>query len=92
VVYLIGKRSKTLRMRPYPLLMSLPVLAVLAACSDAPLCRYWTDAPIGKGVLDPSQAPMLPYNPYWTGAASRGAPAANDPCAGEPGHAAAAAS
>jgi hypothetical protein len=72
--------------------VALLALGALAGCSDAPLCRYWTDAPIGKGVLDPSAVPMLPYNPYWVGSTAAGAaatPAAPDPCAGEPGHPAA---
>jgi hypothetical protein len=61
---------------------ALLVLCALGGCSDAPLCRYWTDAPIRRDVLDPSAAPMLPYNPYWGSAA----PTAPDSCAGEPGH------
>ena len=66
-------------------------LPALAGCTDAPLCRYYTDAPIGRGVLDPSAVPMLPYNPYWVVEAPPGstqsAEAGNaDPCAGEPGH------
>ena len=60
-------------------------LAALTGCATTqPLCRYWSDAPIGKD-LDPSAVPMLPYNPYWDGRA-RSAAAASDPCAGQPGH------
>ena len=64
-------------------LLGLVALAALGGCTtNAPLCRYWSDAPIGKD-LDPSAVPMLPYNPYWVGT---GAAAPQDPCAGEPGH------
>ena len=63
---------------------ALLALCALAGCTDAPLCRYWSDAPIGKE-LDPSAVPMLPYNPYWDGRALSDA-RASDPCAGEPGH------
>lgn len=59
-------------------------LGALGGCTDAPLCRYWSDGHIGK-LLDPSQVPMLPDNPYWVGKESSGSPrAAEDPCAGEP--------
>jgi len=64
-------------------------VCVLGGCTDAPLCRYWTDAPIGRNSLDPSAVPMLPYNPYWVtkdSPASPGSPAPQDACAGEPGH------
>jgi hypothetical protein len=64
---------------------ALFALCSLAACTNQPFCRYWSDAPISKGALDPSAVPMLPYNPYWDGRAPSGA-AAPDPCAGEPGH------
>lgn len=64
---------------------ALLALGALAGCTtDQPLCRYWSDAPIGKD-LDPSAVPMLPYNPYWNGRAPSAA-AASDPCAGQPGH------
>jgi hypothetical protein len=64
-------------------------LCALGGCTDAPLCRYWTDEPIGRNLSDPSALPMLPYNPYWVTKKPSGAPAtpaAQDPCAGEPGH------
>jgi hypothetical protein len=68
---------------------ALLVLAALSGCAtDQPLCRYWSDAPIGKD-LDPSAVPMLPENPYWTSKGFRPAAAAQsgqDICAGEPGH------
>jgi hypothetical protein len=60
-------------------------LAALNGCAtNQPLCRYWSDAPIGKD-LDPSAVPMLPYNPYWDERALSGA-AMQDACAGQPGH------
>ncbi|HEX9488750.1 MAG TPA: hypothetical protein VF930_00610 [Stellaceae bacterium] len=65
-------------------------LSALAGCTtDAPPCRYWSDAPIGRGVLDPSAMPMLPYNPYWVvkdGSTPSAQVANADTCAGEPGH------
>jgi hypothetical protein len=65
-------------------------LCVLTGCTDAPLCRYWSDAPVSRSALDPSAVPMLPENPYWTSnVSSRSAAAARsgqDVCAGEPGH------
>ena len=67
----------------------LLALCALAACTDAPLCRYWSDAPLSKSALDPSAVPMLPDNPYWVSAAPAGAAASSAPpdaCAGEPGH------
>ena len=64
---------------------ALLALCALTGCStNQPLCRYWSDAPIGKE-LDPSAVPMLPYNPYWDGRALTDV-RASDPCAGEPGH------
>ena len=72
-------------MRPRLLPIVLVLNAALAGCAtNEPLCRYWSDAPIGKE-LDPSAVPMLPYNPYWDGRAPSDA-AAQDVCAGEPGH------
>ena len=68
--------------------VALLALCGLTGCTtNQPLCRYWSDAPIGKD-LDPSAVPMLPYNPYWvgSGAATPGASASQNPCAGEPGH------
>ena len=66
--------------------LGLAAVSALAACSsNAPMCRYWTDAPISKGALDPSAVPMLPYNHYWDGRSASGA-APQDVCAGEPGH------
>jgi hypothetical protein len=68
---------------------ALLISCALAGCSNAPLCRYWTDAPISKSALDPSAVPMLPENPYWVTAAPAGGaapPAVPDACAGEPGH------
>ena len=65
------------------------ILCALGGCTDAPLCRYWTDEPIGRNILDPSEVPMLPYNPYWVtknSSGSPGSPSPQDPCAGEPGH------
>jgi hypothetical protein len=67
---------------------ALLALCALTGCTtNQPLCRYWSDAPIGKE-LDPSAVPMLPYNPYWVGpsAAKTGSSAPQDVCAGEPGH------
>ncbi|HEX6840769.1 MAG TPA: hypothetical protein VF113_04545 [Stellaceae bacterium] len=65
---------------------ALLALCALGGCgTNAPLCRYWSDAPISRSVLDPSAVPMLPYNPYWDGRALSAA-AASDPCAGQPGH------
>jgi len=61
----------------------LALSALIGCTSNQPLCRYWSDAPIGKD-LDPSAVPMLPYNPYWDGWASGAA--VQDVCAGEPGH------
>ena len=69
-------------------LLALVALATLGGCTNAPLCRYWSDAPIGKD-LDPSAVPMLPENPYWVTAAPPGSTtsvAPPDACAGEPGH------
>lgn len=73
------------------LLLAAAALLALADCaSNEPLCRYWTDEPIGRNIFDPSAVPMLPYNPYWVGAnapeASPWAEPGNDACAGEPGH------
>ena len=65
-------------------------LLILAGCTDVPACRYWADVSIGKGLVDESEVPMLPDNPFWTANGSSAAPAATesgqDPCAGEPGH------
>jgi hypothetical protein len=59
-------------------------LGALGGCTDAPLCKYWSDAHIGKG-MDPSEVPMLPDNPFWLSKTSPAAPPASDgPCAGEP--------
>ena len=68
------------------LVVTVVGLLALAGCTDLPACRYWSDAPIGKGLVDESEVPMLPYNPYWVGPGASGAPTAQDPCAGEPGH------
>jgi hypothetical protein len=64
-------------------------LLALAGCTDVPACRYWSDAPIGRGLVDESEVPMLPYNPAWVTknpSGARGSSATSDPCAGEPGH------
>ena len=72
------------------LLRTAAALLALAGCtSNEPLCRYWTNEPIGRNISDPSALPMLPYNPYWV-AQDPSDPAARSPeqdvCAGEPGH------
>jgi hypothetical protein len=70
------------------LVVTVVGLLALAGCTDLPACRYWSDAPIGKG-LDESEVPMLPYNPSWVtknSSGSPGSPTTQDPCAGEPGH------
>jgi hypothetical protein len=64
-------------------------LCALGGCTNEPLCRYWTDEPIGRNLSDPSELPMLPYNPYWVTKNPPGSPAtptSQDACAGEPGH------
>ena len=70
--------------RPHRAAALLALCALTGCSTNQPLCRYWSDAPIGKE-LDPSAVPMLPYNPYWDGRAPSDA-AAQDVCAGEPGH------
>jgi hypothetical protein len=61
-------------------------LCALGGCTNTPACRYWSDAPIGKGLIDESEVPMLPNNPFWVEKGASGAPTPQDPCAGEPGH------
>ena len=68
------------------LVVTVVGLLALAGCTDLPACRYWSDAPIGKGLVDESEVPMLPYNPYWVEKGASGTPTPQDPCAGEPGH------
>lgn len=69
-------------MRRLTIAAGLAVLCLLGGCAtNTPMCRYWSDAVIGKG-LDPSQVPMLPANPYWTEKGTAAAP--GDPCYGEP--------
>jgi hypothetical protein len=82
-------------MRHFRVVAALTVLAggALAACSEAPACQYLPhpQSPeihvIGKAA-DPSQQPMLPYNPYWV-ARDASLPvigSTENPCAGEPGY------
>jgi len=67
-------------MRPLLAVSGLTMVLLAGGCtsSDLPLCRYWSDAIIGKD-MDPSQVPMVPDNPYWVGKSAPG-----DPCAGQP--------
>jgi hypothetical protein len=72
--------------RDHRIAVVLVLCALVGGCTTTPQCRYWSNAPIGRNVLDPSAVPMLPYNPYWVGQGVDGAPADQDACAGEPGH------
>jgi hypothetical protein len=69
-------------MRRLMVAAGLTALCGLGGCTSTnlPLCQYWSDAIIGKD-MDPSQVPMVPANPYWTGAR---AAAPGDPCYGQP--------
>jgi hypothetical protein len=75
-------------MRVRPAVAALAGLVALGACSQAPSCTYSAHPNFPARELDPSQASMLPYNPYWVFADPTlpviGSP--GNPCAGQPGY------